>query len=66
MKNLYLSYVRNSKLSGSGDVRKISIMRRCVIELYKLDLKSAYQCAFVYITGAVVYFCCASDQVQFD
>ena len=49
MKNLYLSYVRNSKFSGSGDVRKISIMRRCVIELYKLDLKSASQCAFVYI-----------------
>ncbi len=49
MKNLYLSYVRNSKFCNENSIKKIDTMRNCVIELYGLDLKTAYQCAFIYI-----------------
>ena len=49
MKSAYLSYVRNSKFSNSETVKRVSIMKQCVVELYTLDLKSAYQCAFIYI-----------------
>lgn len=49
MKNVYLSYVRNSKFLNNETIKRVSTMRNCIINLYNLNLKSAYQCAFIYI-----------------
>ena len=49
MKNMYLSYVRNSKFLNNDTIERVSTMRSCIINLYNMNLKSAYQCAFNYV-----------------
>eukprot|EP01087_Luapelamoeba_hula_P014176 TRINITY_DN4116_c0_g1_i2.p1 TRINITY_DN4116_c0_g1~~TRINITY_DN4116_c0_g1_i2.p1 ORF type:complete len:772 (+),score=170.61 TRINITY_DN4116_c0_g1_i2:124-2439(+) len=49
LKNTYLSFVRHSKFVHSASKPHIEFMSNCVVELYSLDPKAAYQHAFVYI-----------------
>ena len=48
-KGIYLSYVRNAKFVSEVSLPVITFRGNCVVEFYGLDLKSAYQHAFVYI-----------------
>ena len=55
MKRMYLGYIRSSKFVNEAIKPRISMMQNCVVELYRLDLKSAYQCAFAYIRSLAVH-----------
>merc|ERR1719162_374141 len=48
-KGIYLSYVRNAKFVSEISLPVITFRGNCVVEFYGLDLKTAYQHAFVYI-----------------
>lgn len=55
MKSIYLSYVRNSKFVNELTKPNVDLMGRCVVELYSMDLKTAYQCAFMYIRQLAIH-----------
>lgn len=55
MKGIYLSYVRNAKFLTEITKPTVDLMSRCVVELFSLDLKTAYQCAFIYIRQLAIH-----------
>jgi len=46
---IYLSFVRNAKFTSARTVPLMAFLSNCVVEIYGLDMASAYQHAFVYI-----------------
>ncbi|CAN0483367.1 unnamed protein product, partial [Laminaria digitata] len=51
MKRLYLTFAKKAKSPPASQAGKVSlrVMEGCVVELYSLDVASAYQNAFLYI-----------------
>lgn len=46
---MYLCYVRNSRFTHANNYALVEFMAKCVVEIYSLDPRAAYQHAFVYI-----------------
>ncbi|KAH9307991.1 hypothetical protein KI387_035902, partial [Taxus chinensis] len=49
LKGIYKVYVANCKFVNSAKLQQIQFLGNCVVELYGVDLASAYQHAFVFI-----------------
>ncbi|TYZ59601.1 hypothetical protein PybrP1_002118 [[Pythium] brassicae (nom. inval.)] len=49
LKGIYITYMRNTKFTNEATLPHHVLLGNCVVELYGLDLASAYQHAFVYI-----------------
>ncbi|XP_057830087.2 nucleolar complex-associated protein 2 isoform X1 [Cryptomeria japonica] len=49
LKGIYKAYVANCKFVNSARLQQIQFLGNCVVELYGVDLASAYQHAFVFI-----------------
>jgi len=49
LKGTYLSYARNAKFVTETSLPGLTLMGNCLVELYGLDMTSAYQHAFVYL-----------------
>jgi len=49
LKGIYLAYARNAKFVTETSLPGLTLMGNCVVELYGLDMTSAYQHAFVYL-----------------
>jgi nucleolar complex protein 2 len=57
LKGIYKAYLVNCKLSksiGGSKLQHIQFLGNCVKELYRVDPKSAYQHAFVFIRQLAV------------
>ncbi|PWA02576.1 hypothetical protein BB558_001288 [Smittium angustum] len=55
LKGVYLTYVRNSNISGIHSLSRIQLMRNCGVELYEIGGKTIYQHAFVYIRQLAIH-----------
>ena len=49
LRQLYLSYVGNSKFITPSTLPNVYFMQKCLIELYQMDAGIAYQHGFLYI-----------------
>ncbi|XP_017774645.1 PREDICTED: nucleolar complex protein 2 homolog [Nicrophorus vespilloides] len=49
LKQMYLSYIKNSKFVSANTLPAINFMRRSLVEMFALDLNVTYQHAFLYI-----------------
>ncbi|PVU85235.1 hypothetical protein BB560_007104 [Smittium megazygosporum] len=55
LKGVYLTYVRNSNISGIHSLSRIQLMRNCGIELYEVGGQSIYQLSFIYIRQLAIH-----------
>ena len=55
LKGIYLTFIRNCKFPTPSTKPTLAFMLNSVVELYALDLSSAYQHAFVYIRQLAVH-----------
>ena len=49
LKGAYLAYARNAKFTSETSRPGLTLMGNCLVELFGLDMTSAYQFAFVYL-----------------
>ncbi|CAG7818300.1 unnamed protein product [Allacma fusca] len=55
MKQMYISYVANSKFTSVNSWPSINFMRNCLVEIYILDTSTAYTIAFPFIRQLAIH-----------
>ena len=55
MKQMYMSYIRNSKFTSPNTWPMINFMRRSLAEIFLLDPALAYRHAFIYIRQLTIH-----------
>ena len=55
LKASYLSFVKCASVTTEFTLEKISLLQKCVVELFCLETASSYQHAFVYIRQLAIH-----------
>ncbi|CAB0012860.1 unnamed protein product [Nesidiocoris tenuis] len=55
LKLMYIAYIRGSKFVSANTLPQINFMKRCLVDMYKLDPALSYQHAFLYIRQLAIH-----------